>query len=108
MYMQDGRTALNIASSKGHAEVVELLLKKHADVSISQMVYYIDECSSLWASESKAHTERMSVKTISGGARQAKRSLDSTVSSLLTVISREYLLLVYCTTGLYTQVAPEH
>ena len=33
-------------------------------------------------------------KTISGGARQAKRSLDSTVSSLLALISREYAQLV--------------
>ena len=30
-------------------------------------------------------------KTISGGARQAKRSLDSAVSSLLALISREYM-----------------
>ena len=33
-------------------------------------------------------------KTISGGARQAKRSLDSAVSSLLALISREYAQLV--------------
>ena len=33
-------------------------------------------------------------KNISGGARQAKRSLDSTVSSLLALISREYAQLV--------------
>ena len=33
-------------------------------------------------------------KTISGGTRQAKRSLDSAVSSLLALISREYAQLV--------------
>ena len=33
-------------------------------------------------------------KTISGGPRQAKRYLDSAVSSLLALISREYAQLV--------------
>ena len=33
-------------------------------------------------------------KNVSGGARQAKRSLDSAVSSLLALISREYAQLV--------------
>ena len=33
-------------------------------------------------------------KNISGGARQAKRFLDSAVSSLLALISREYTQLV--------------
>ena len=37
-----------------------------------------------------------------------KRSLDSAVSSLLALISREYAQLVQCTTGLYTEGAPEH
>ena len=46
-------------------------------------------------------------KTISGGARQAKRSLDSAVSSLLALFSREYAQLVQRTTGLYTEGAPE-
>ena len=41
-------------------------------------------------------------KTISGGTRQAKRSLDSAVSSLLALFSREYAQLVQRTTGLYT------
>ena len=47
-------------------------------------------------------------KNISGGARQAiLRSLDSAVSSLLALISREYAQLVQRTTGLYTEGAPE-
>ena len=47
-------------------------------------------------------------KNISGVARQAiLRSLDSAVSSLLALISREYVQLVQCTTGLYTEGAPE-
>ena len=36
----------------------------------------------------------MKKKSISGGARQAERSLDSAVSSLLALISREYVQLV--------------
>ena len=48
-------------------------------------------------------------KHIYGGARQAiLQSLDSAVSSLLALISREYAQLVYRTTGLYTEGAPEH
>ena len=51
----------------------------------------------------------MKQKTISDGARQAiLRSLDSAVSSLLALISREYAQLVQRTTGLYTEGAPEH
>ena len=47
-------------------------------------------------------------KNISGGARQAiLRSLDSAVSSLLALISREYAQLVQHTTSLYTEGAPE-
>ena len=44
-------------------------------------------------------------KNISGGARQAMWSLDSAVSSLLALISREYAQLVQRTTGLYTEGA---
>ena len=40
IFAQDGETALFIASWKGHMEVVQLLLQKHADVSISKTVYY--------------------------------------------------------------------
>ena len=40
IHVQDGSTALYFASGKGHMKVVQLLLQqKHADVSISQMVY---------------------------------------------------------------------
>ena len=47
-------------------------------------------------------------KNISGRARQAiLRSLDSAVSSLLALISREYAQLVQRTTVLYTEGAPE-
>ena len=39
--VQNGETALYIASWKGHMEVVQLVLQKHADVSISKTVYYM-------------------------------------------------------------------
>ena len=39
VYIQDGETALYIASDKGHVAVVELLLQKHANVSICTKVY---------------------------------------------------------------------
>ena len=39
IHVQDGRTALFIAGGKGHMEVMQLLLQKHADVSISTTVY---------------------------------------------------------------------
>ena len=38
MYVQDGSTALYIASGKGHVSVVQLLLQKHADIRISETV----------------------------------------------------------------------
>ena len=39
VYIQDDRTALYIASWKGHGPVVELLLQiEHTDVSISKKV----------------------------------------------------------------------
>ena len=39
VYIQNGATALYIASDKGHVAVVELLLQKHANVSICKKVY---------------------------------------------------------------------
>ena len=38
IYVQDGMTAVYIASWKGHMEVVQLLLQQHADVKISKTV----------------------------------------------------------------------
>ena len=38
IHVQNGITALYIATHEGHKEVVQLLLQKHADVSISKMV----------------------------------------------------------------------
>ena len=38
MHVQDGKTALFIASLKGHADVVKLLLQKKADVHICKEV----------------------------------------------------------------------
>ena len=38
--MQDGCTALYLASMKGHVKVVELLLKRNADVNICDKVRY--------------------------------------------------------------------
>ena len=48
-------------------------------------------------------------KNISGGAMHTSilRSLDSTVSSLLALLSREYAQLVQRTTGIYMEGAPE-
>ena len=40
IHVQDGQTALYIASWKGHMEVVKLLLQKQSDVGISKTVYY--------------------------------------------------------------------
>ena len=38
VHVQDGRTALFIASWMGHGEIVQLLLQKHADPHISKKV----------------------------------------------------------------------
>ena len=40
IHVQNGKTALYIASCEGHMEIVQLLLQKHADVSIFKTVYY--------------------------------------------------------------------
>ena len=40
IHVQDGQTALYIASWKGHMEVVQLLLQKQSDVGKSKTVYY--------------------------------------------------------------------
>ena len=37
-YIQDGRTALDLASEKSHVAVVQLLLQKHADVNACDVV----------------------------------------------------------------------
>ena len=39
IHAQDGKTALFFASLTGHKEVLQFLLQKHADVSISKTVY---------------------------------------------------------------------
>ena len=41
MYLQTGHTALIIVSEKGHVEVVQLLIKRGANVNISNNVRYI-------------------------------------------------------------------
>ena len=38
IHVQDGQTALYISCDKGHVAVVQLLLQKHADVSICEKV----------------------------------------------------------------------
>ena len=40
IHVQDGQTALYIASWRGHMEVMQLLLQKHADIRISKRVYH--------------------------------------------------------------------
>lgn len=40
IHVQDGRTALYIASWKGHVKVVQFLLQKDVDVSNYEMVQY--------------------------------------------------------------------
>ena len=39
LHVQDGQTALFIASYKGHDQIVELLLKREADVNHQEKVW---------------------------------------------------------------------
>ena len=39
-YVQDGCTGLFYASLYGHVEIVQLLLQRHADVSICEKVWF--------------------------------------------------------------------
>ena len=45
IHVQGGLTALYIASRNRHMEVMQSLLQKHADVSISKTVYYNTLCN---------------------------------------------------------------
>ena len=47
LHIQDGRTALYCASQFGHVAVVQLLLQRHADVSICHEVctLILEQCT---------------------------------------------------------------